>query len=193
MSIENIIKKITDDANLVAQNSMKQAENSKKDLLGGAEKKAAKLVEDAKVNGQDEKEKLISRKASVAQIDSRKIVLEEKQKLIAKCFDEAVNTIVSMDQDKYVALLLDIAKKAAITEGELILNEKDHKEIGKSLVEKMNGEIPGCKIVLSKETRDIKGGFIVKQEAVFINQSIESLVDETKDDLALEVANKLFK
>jgi hypothetical protein len=53
--------------------------------------------------------------------------------------------------------------------------------------------MPESGITLSGETRNIKGGFMLKNGSVYINGTVEALIDEARDELVTEVAQVLFQ
>lgn len=193
MSIEKITSKILSDAEGSAKVILDEANVTSDGILAEASKKAEEIKASAEQRGRDEKEKLITRRKAVADIDGRKLVLEEKQKLIGSCFDQAVEKLATMGKEDYLNFLAATVKKTTMTSGQLIFNEKDAKEVGKELVDKLSKELPESKISLSEETRKMKGGFILKNGAVYINGTIEALVDEMREELVGEVAEKLFQ
>lgn len=193
MSIEKITSKIISDAESIAKVTLDEANAECDAILARADSKAEQILREAGERGQDEKEKLISRRKAVADIDGRKIILEEKQKLIAECFDQAIDQITSMKKEEYIAFLAGLVKKTGETEGELILNQKDAASVGTDLVNTLSKELAGSKITLSKETKNIRGGFLLKKGSIFINGTVEALVDEAKEDLVGEVAAQLFQ
>lgn len=193
MSIEKITSKIISDAEALAKVTLDEANARCDEILAEAASKAEELVREAEKNGQEEKEKLISRRKAVADIDGRKIVLEEKQRLITSCFDQAVDQIVSMNKDDYIAFLTELVKKTGEKEGELILNSGDAEKLGEDLIRAISGAVADSGITLSKETRNIRGGFLLKKGSVYINGTVEALVEEAKEDLVGEVAARLFQ
>lgn len=193
MSIEKITSKIVSDAESTAQVTLDEAKAECDAILARADSEAEKVLKEAQERGQSEKEKLISRRKAVADIDGRKIILEEKQKLIAECFDEAIERISFMKKEEYVTFLVGLVKKTGETEGQLILNERDAASVGTELVNVLSKELADSKITLSKETKNIKGGFLLKKGSIYINGTVEALVEEAKEDLVGEVAAQLFQ
>lgn len=193
MSIEKITSSIMSDADKESAATLAAAKAECDAILAEADKTSTEIIKNSELSGQDEKTKLIERRNSVANIDARKVLLEEKQKLIAECFDKAVDKIVSMEKADYIAFLVDLAKRTKVTSGEIILNEKDASEIGDALIEALAKEIADSKITLSKENKNIRGGFLLKNGSVFINNTVEALVEESKEDLVSEVASQLFR
>ncbi|MDD4376990.1 MAG: V-type ATP synthase subunit E [Eubacteriales bacterium] len=193
MSIEKITSKIISDAKELADAKIKEANNKSDAIIKEATRKAEKISKESSEKGLLEKEKIISRKKSVAEIDGRKLVLEEKQILISQCFEKAVDKIVTMERDQYVDFLAKVAIKTGEKTGELILNKDQSETIGNDLVAKIKELMPESKIVLAKETRDIKGGFLLRNGSVYINGTIEALVEDAKEELIGDVAKKLFQ
>lgn len=74
--------------------------------------------------------------------------------------------------------------------GEVIFSAKDQKGAGKAAVEQANKA--GRKLKVSKETRKIPGGFILRAENVEVNCAFDTLVRLQKAETAGAVAKKLF-
>lgn len=193
MSIEKITAKIIDDAKEQAESELTEARLKAENLVAQAEKEAEKMEVDLLEKGRLEKEKLIGRRKSVAEIDGRKIILAEKQKLISKAFDMAGDRIVSMDRVEYVDMLYKKVLEADVIGCEIVLNEKDRDEIGNTLVSKVNEKLGHEAVRLADETRKIKGGFLLKQGNIYINSSIDNMLNDIKNELLSEVAAMLFK
>lgn len=193
MSIEKITSKIISDAEESAKVTLAEARAKADGILAEAEAKAEEILDAAGKRGAEEKEKLISRKKSVADIDSRKMILEEKQKLIAECFDRAAEKIVSMEKEAYVEFLTSLVLKTGEKEGQLILNEKDAAAAGEALISSIAKADADAKITLSEERRNILGGFLLKNGQVYINGTIEALIAEAKEELISEAAAQLFQ
>ena len=192
MSIEKITSKITCDAEQAASAVRADAAEKCDEIIRAAEAKAEEILADGQRRGAEEKEKLITRKKSVADIDGRKMILETKQKLISQCFDAAADRIVSLEKDRYIAFLTALVKKTGDKDGELILNPNDRSRLGEELISALNAEIEECRITLSSETRSIRGGFLLKKGLIYMNGTVEMLIEEAREKLAGEVASQLF-
>lgn len=192
MSIEKITSKITCDAEKAAEAVRAEAAEKCDEIIRAAEARAEEILAAGERRSAEDKEKLIIRKKSVADIDGRKMILETKQKLIGRCFDLAVDKIVSLEKDRYIAFLTALVKKTGEKEGELILNPSDRSRLGEELISALGTEIEGCRITLSTETRNIRGGFLLKKGLVYMNGTVETLIEEAREELAGEVASQLF-
>ena len=122
MSIEKITAKIISDAEGEALVIRKENQQQCDAVRREAEEKARQIAENARKDGEKEKEKLILRSKAAADIDGRKLILQEKQRLIEECFAQAETQIRAMDRESYVGFLLRLLKDTGQTDGELILN-----------------------------------------------------------------------
>lgn len=197
MSIEKILAKIKDDAR-------KEADKIK----GRAEAKASRIIEDAKQQASDTKKQLIDegkeetsrykeRQISMAALDFRKKVLEEKQKAINLAFEKAMERLVSLKDQNYLELLEDlIFESAEVGDEELILSPDDQKKLYQGFIESLNVKLNSSgkkgELKIAGETRDISGGVILRRGKVEINSSFESLIDSLRDELEAEVSKLLL-
>ncbi len=193
MSIENITANILNDAKQIAEISLNNAEKSKKEIIDKAEKEAEAIKSAAAEAAGKDAESLKSRKISAAELQGRKMMLGAKQDAIKKSFDEALNKLKSMPEDKYIGFLTNEIAKLPYKEGTIILNKQDKEKIGKKLIESVNGKLGAEKFVLSDETVNSVGGFVMKSGAIEINSTFETVLEFLRDELTNEVANALFK
>lgn len=192
MSIEKITSKIISEAEQLREETLSKARAESDAVLAEAEKKAQEMVQQARTRGLEEKEKIITRRKSVADIDCRKVYLAKKQELIGQCFDEAVQDIISMQESDYVGLMTALGKKGQTNGGQLIFNEKERAAIGQKVVDALNKEVPGGSFTLSEETRNIKGGYMLVCGQTLINNTVEALVEEARPELTAEAAKMMF-
>ena len=192
MSIEKITSKIISEAQELRDKTLSEAAAQSDAVLAEARKKAEDMVEDSRKRGVEEKEKIISRRKSVADIDCRKVFLAKKQELIGQCFDRAVDDIIAMDKDRYTELLTALGTNSGMTGGQLIFNENERAAIGQKVVDALNSRIEGGSFSLSEETRPLRGGYMLMCGQTFINNTIEALVEEARPELTAEVARMMF-
>ena len=192
MSIEKITSKIISESSELKEKTLSEARAQSDAVLAEARKKAEDMVEDSRKRGVEEKEKIISRRKSVADIDCRKVFLAKKQELIGQCFDRAVDDIIAMDKDRYTELLTALGTNSGMTGGQLIFNENERAAIGQKVVDALNSRIEGGSFSLSEETRPLRGGYMLMCGQTFINNTIEALVEEARPELTAEVAKMMF-
>lgn len=192
MSIERITSAIIDEAQAECEQILNAADTKNRGVITQLKNRIKIETDIAVKNAQEERERIISRKKSVADIDSKKIILARKQKIINDCFEEAVEYITSMDEDRYIKFLVKAGIEAGFSEGSLIFNEKEKETIGQKVADELNKVVQGGKFLLAEETRKIKGGYMLRKGQIYINNSVEAMVEDKRRELTAGVAEILF-
>ena len=175
--IDRIIGEAQAEADSVSAGYKAQAEAEKAELTAKNE---------AAANAHEE------RLISAVQMDVRKITLSAKQDILDSAYALALDKLCSMPDNTYVNIVADLLCKAAPDGvGEVIFSADVRERLGQKAVSLANEEISG-KLVLSDETRSIKGGFILKNGNIEVNCAFETLVRLQKSETAGKVAKILF-
>jgi len=193
MSIENITEKILAEANDAAKAILEKAEMQSSEIINEAKNKADEMLKNELAKSENDAEILKQRKVSAAQLQAKKMILSAKQESINKSFVEAHNKLTQLPEEKYINFIIDEIMKSSFNEGELILNEKDKKNIGEKIVSLVSEKLKTNKIVLSDKTIHASGGFVLKNGNIEINSTFETILSSVKDELTYEVANVIFK
>ena len=192
MSIEKITSAIIDEAQTECEQIMNAARTKGNGTINALKKRIVEETEVAVRDAEEESKRIVSRRKSVADIDSKKIILAKKQELINRCFDEAVEYIVSIEEEKYIKFLTEAGKNSGLSQGALIFNKNERDKIGAQVVDALNKAVPEGKFTLSEETRNLRGGYMLQNGQVYINNSVEAMVDEKRRELTGDVASILF-
>ncbi|MBU7016493.1 MAG: hypothetical protein HXS44_03215 [Theionarchaea archaeon] len=189
MGIEDIKKKILQDA---AQ--------EKEEILAEARKKAKEIREEGERTAEKRKEAIILKANQEAtderhtvltmeRLEARKVLLTEKQKVIEKAFEKALEMLSTHPEYSEImeTLLLDVARGGE----ELILSPRDRESLGNGFLKKVNKNLSPT-LTLSKETRKMAGGFILRTPEMEINESFEERIRALRDEIEAEVARRLF-
>lgn len=190
--LDNIVNKIIADAEAQAAETVAKAQADANTILENYRTNAAiennQIIDNAR-KAVAEKE---LRMHSVAELEGRKRTLAVKQELIDQAFDQALEKLLHLPQDDYLALLANMAAKASQTKDEeIILSPADAQQYGAQIVTAANA-ICGGQLTLATETRPIGGGLILKKGQTEINCELETQVGMLRDALAIEIANVLF-
>ena len=188
---EKIIAHIEADAKAQADVILAEAREKCATVKAKYDEQAARLYSDKIRDGvkacQDQEDSALR----ISRMEARKSVLAVKQEMVEKSFDLATKQIVSLPDDQYVAFLADLVKKAGPAgDEEIILNAADRARIGEALVKAVNAG--GAKMKLSKETRDLVGGLILRRGSIETNCSVELLVELCRGELSAKLADVLF-
>lgn len=193
MSIENITSNILADAKNAADVSLANAEKTMQDIINNAKNEAEAIKRAAAEKAEKEAESLQSRKESAAELQKRKMMLSAKQDAIKKSFNAALEKLRNMPEDEYLNLLVNEIVRIPNCAGTIVLNQRDKNNIGEKLVKAVNERLKAEKIALSNNTIESSGGFVLKNGAIEINSTFETILDSMKDELTNEVANALFE
>ena len=188
--IENIIKRIAD-----------EAEQNAAEIISRAEAEAAEIRADYDKKCSEKKAEIIARGETVAkeredrlrggfELAARKELLAKKQELISRAFDAAKRRLESLSGDELIKTLATLALRAANGgAGEIILSPETRRECGEKV-------LAACaenkSIRLSVETREIGGGLILRDGASEVNCSFAALVESLREELSREISDILF-
>ena len=188
---EKIIAHIEADAQAQADAVLGEARQRCEAIKARFDEKAARLYSDRIREGvkacQDQEDSALR----ISRMEARKSVLSVKQEMVEKSFDLAVQQIVALPDEKYTAFLANLVKKAGPAgDEEIILNAADRARVGEALLKAVNAD--GAKMKLSDETRDIKGGLILRRGSIETNCSVELLEELCRGELSAKLADVLF-
>ena len=171
-NLDNIIDEILQDAKNESEKIVEDAKSEVANLVGKteseAQKNADKIIEKARVEGAQSKDRIISNSSLTA----RDMILVAKQEMINKVFELTKENLKFVENSLKT---LDVKE-----DSEIILTESEKKLAGEKLF--------GIKV--AKET--VESGFSLKNGKIILNNEFSSLIDLIKEDLEREVSIRLF-
>ena len=193
-NINNLTSKIIKDAEDEKEIIIQTAEKEKNKILSKKQVEASTaekiIIEKAEREAVSRKERIISS----AKLQARNEKLEAKQEVIREIFESSIETLCNLSEDEFKVFVTEsILNSDIVGEQNIILNDSSKKIINKTFLAEINKEL-GAKanVILSEETRNFKGGFILEKDGIEINNTFEALVNSLKDDLSIDVAIMLF-
>ena len=190
---EKIIAHITGDARTQAEEILRRADQQCAELRQQADQKAAQAYGERIRLGVKACEDQTDSARRITKMEARKSLLALKQEMVSQSFDKALTEITQLPREQYVAFLAKLAAQAAVTGTEqIVLNERDRKEIGADLVKAANALLKGGKLTLSDKTGDFAGGLILRRGSIEANCTLELLVELSRNELSAQVAELLF-
>ena len=192
--IDKITKEIELEADKEAASIVSAAE-----AAAQAARDKANQERDAYISAADEK---LSRKLaeenkktqSQCEQAEKLILLETKQFVIDDVLRKAKIKLLIQGKEEYFETLLKLLEKSVQADkGELMLSEKDMGRVPSDFESKANvvATKKGGTVVLSKNTVDIEGGFILKYGNIEINSSFDAIFDENRDEL-MDIVNGIL-
>lgn len=202
---EKIVESILSDSQVKADHIIKQAED-----------RASEIIEQGKINAQNEEKGILEnahKEAGIrqqqiisdAKLNSKRRVLEAREDLMEETFQKAIEElkqIASGESGNYINSLVKLTEEASIEIGggtlTIFVKDDDIKKIEPSLsnLEKVISEATGNETTLSiGGTTDTIGGVIVKTADgnIEVDNTIEAKMERFRGMLRLEVAKVLFK
>ena len=199
MSLDKILVQINSEAQQKSEQIISEAKEKAEQIMkqsleeAGLMKEA--ILEQARQDARDREKRMIQ----MAHLAGRKAILAEKQKAVNFIFSAAMNRLAGFNPGKYRQILRHMLIKAVRSgKEEIILPDKDKKLIDDDWLKGLNKELaktrglPG-ELKLSKETRPIKGGFILRDGQVEINSSFEAILKYNQSELESDVVALLLE
>ena len=192
--IEKITARINEDSQKEIDAILAEAGDKAAEITAAARAEAQAVGEEVLAQGRRAAAEREDRLASTAQMECRKAVLAAKQDVIEEAFERAHKQLLALPQEKYIALLADLAVQASVTGREkLIFSAPDRAQVGKAVAAAANEKIGGgAALTLAEETRPMDGGFILSDGAVEVNCTFDTLIRLQRGALSGEVAKVLF-
>lgn len=195
--VEKIKERILEEARSQAETNIERAKEQADAIIETAQKDADsrknKILEKARQDAVELKKRL----RSVAELEARKKKLQAKQEIIEEAFNAAIEKLSALSDEEYKKIITQMIISSVETgTEEIILSPKDKKKLSPDFIQKINKELASKKIkgnlTLSKETRDIKGGFILKSGDIETNNSFEALIRMKREEIEPDVVKALF-
>jgi V/A-type H+-transporting ATPase subunit E len=195
--VEKIKERILEEARSQAESNIKRAQEEGSDIIASAKKdgdsKKAVILEKAKKEAQEVKKRL----KSVAELEARKKKLQAKQEMVEEAFKKTLEKLIGLPDEEYEKIISQMLLNSVESGSEeIILSPRDKKRLSPNFVEEINKKLvaKGIKgsLSLSKESRDINGGFVLKSGDIETNSSFEALIRAKREEIEPEVVKVLF-
>ena len=181
MTIKDISEKIISDARIQADKIITQAEDNTNNIIKKGKKEADNIKNIILYKYNQEASLRKSKILTEANLEAKKIILSEKQKIIEDVFNKASESILKLDDKDYLNIIKKMILDNIETGDETIfIDHSDQKKISESFIEDINKELKskGEKGVLklSVSYLPIKGGVVIGYGKIRKNISLEFLL-----------------
>ncbi len=182
---ERILADASEEARAIEQNAKDKGEELISAAMSRAEKERRLTETEAKAKADSVHEK----RAAAARLESSKIWLSEKRKVIDGIYALAKERLVTLDKEHSIALSENLLKRYAESGDEIVFAENY-----KFVVEVALLPIVAEKsLKISKERVKIDGGFLLKGIKADKDLSYGALLAADKDVYQAELAREIFK
>lgn len=195
--IENITGRIQADAQAEIDRIQADAQAQADKIRAGYTARAQRESADILAKGEKSAQERGARLVSAAEMEARKMTLAAKQEVLDEAFDLALDKLLKLPEDEYIALLAKLAANAARTGHEqIILNQSDRTRFGVKIAAQANELLAAAgrtgELTLAPQSQPIQGGLLLSDGAVDINCALETLVRLSRTEVTGEVSKLLF-
>jgi len=197
MTIKDINEKIISDAGIQADKIIAQAEDDANNIIKKGKKEADSLKNVLLYKYNQEASLRKSKILTEANLEAKKIILSEKQKIIENIFDKASESILKLDDKNYRNIIRKMILDNIETGDETIfIDHSDRIKISESFMEDINKELKSKgekgELKLSTSYLSIKGGVVIGSGKIRKNISLEFLLKKIREELEIQISKDLF-
>ena len=193
--LDKIVNQILEEANNSAGEKIQDAKQEAEEILQKAREESAKETEKIAAKSAADVKNYEDRVKSSADLSRRTKILETKQEMIAAVLDKAYATFCQKSDTEYFETIKAMLNKFALAaDGEVIFSAKDLERMPDGFAEEIQkiAAAKGGTLALSKESRQIEGGFVLVYGGIEENCTFKALFDSQKDELQDKVQKILF-
>lgn len=189
MSREAIVERILSDANAEADAIRREAEEKAAGVIAAASARAEQGRREAEAEVKVRAEDVMKRRAAAARLDSAKLLLAEKRRVLDGVYEAAFARLKGLDEEDALALAGRLLEEYA-EEGDEILFAADYPYV--AFVARLP-VVAEKKLTLSPERAEIGGGFVLRGKTSDKDLSYGALLAADREEHQAEIAAELFK
>lgn len=178
--LENILNKIIEDANKKADEIIKKAEEKRDSIIEKREDDAKFLADKIDAISKKEREDILKRAKSGAELKSRDDILAEKHKLIDKILEKAIIELENLSEEDFVKYVKN--NVSGVEDKNSILD----------VPSKYRDAIKNANLGFKVSDTDVERGFVLHNGNLVYNGDFKSIVKSEREDLEKFLAEKLF-
>lgn len=193
MAVDDILKKIKADAEEAARKIVAEGQAAADVVASEARARTDVQKKALRARAEQRAQEERNRITTLARLAARRELLDEKQALIDRVFDEAGERIAAMKQAEYRELIGGFLKNTVESGDEEVLIGEGERRLDQAFLDSVSKELGlGGGLRLSSERRPISAGFILRSGRVETNCSLSTILRDAREKLETEVAAILF-
>lgn len=193
--LEKMKSQILDEARHSAETEIKKAEEQAAEMRNRAKADANAEAEKILEKSKADVESFLERSASSCDMYRKKAVLKAKQEVIQEVLQKAYERIQSLDAQSYFEMVEKLLDKYTLAQaGEIYFSKEDLERMPEGFEQKIRqtAVLKGGALTVSKEPRQIDGGFILVYGGIEENCTIKALFEAKREELSDKVHSLLF-
>ena len=193
MAVDDILKKIKADAEEVARKIVAEGQTAADAVAAEGRARTDAQKKEQRARSEQRAQEDRNRITTLARLAARRELLEEKQGLIDRVFDEAGSRVAAMEQGEYRRFIAGLLKSTVESGDEDVLIGETESRLDQAFLDSVSkefGKAGGLK--LANERRPIAAGFILRSGKVETNCALSTILRDARETLETEVAAILF-
>lgn len=191
--LDKIIERIQKNSEINCDSILKEAQKQADEIRAASQKQSDSDVEKISAETDRKSKEIVDSAVSGSELEEKKEILSAKVEIINNVIDKVSQTLKDLPDDKYFDAVYKLAAKyARPEEGVMYLSSKDLKRLPAGFEKTLNSKLKQGSITVSKDPKDLDGGFILSYGGIEINCSFEALIKESEDDIKDELSRILF-
>lgn len=191
--LDKIIERIKKNSEINCDSILNDAEKQADELRAASEAKSKADVEKIAAETDRKSKEIIDSAHSGSELEEKKEILSAKVEIIDSVIDQVSQTLKDLPDEKYFDAIYKLAGKYARPEdGVMLLSKKDLDRLPADFEKTLNSQLEQGSIEVSKDPRDLDGGFVLSYGGIEINCSFAALIKESEDDIKDELSRILF-
>lgn len=189
MSTQKLVERILSDAEAEAAAIISEAENKAAKMLADASARNQSNRQTTEIEVKEKCDLIFEKRAAAARLDSAKLLLKEKRKVIDAVYILALQQLQAMKEEDCLRLLNGLLVRYA-EEGDEIYFAENFNYCEKAALLPV---ITEKSLRISKERLPISGGMRLKGEKSDKDLSYEALLASDRENNQAQIAAELFK
>jgi len=194
--LEKILKHIEEEATTTAEVILSEAKCKAEEITATAQAEGKEKCKDIAERSKLDVQACLSRAESAALLQEKKLILTAKQQIISTVIDKAKEKLLKMSKAEYSDVIIKMVDKYALAQpGQILFSRADKERLMEQFQDTLQTALLRKKVanlIVSEETRDIDGGFVLIYGDVEINCSFDALFFAARESLQDKVCEVLF-
>ena len=193
--LENMKRQILDEANHSAEEQISKARTKAEEILREAREQMEEQSAVMAKKSEDETKDYAQRIASSSEMQRKQALLQAKQEVIQEVLNKAYQQVLHLEPESYFEMLQKLLETYALPqEGTIYFSAADLARMPQKFedVIEQTAQKQGGHLVVSKEPKDMDGGFVLVYGGIEENCTIRAMFHTKQDELSDVVQKILF-
>ncbi len=193
MAVDDILKRIKADAEEAARKIVAEGQTAADAVADEGRARTDAQKKELRARAEQRAQEERNRITTLARLAARRELLDEKQALVDRVFDEAGGRIVAMEPSEYRKFITGLLLSTVESGDEEVLIGETESRLDQAFLDSVSKELgKGGGLKLASERRPIAAGFILRSGRVETNCALSTILRDARETLETEVAAILF-